>query len=549
MQVDAGVIKNMIGKIGQLDKDRQPYLQFWKELADYYLPRRYVWLADATTRVKNMRNSYILDGTGTIAAKVLASGMMNGITSPARPWFHLRIAGLDESDSATQVWLDEVTRRMMLVMSESNFYNALAVMYLDLVIFGTAAILIYEDYDSVIRCYNPALGEYYLGQDYRLSVNTFGRKFSYTVQQIVERWGEENCSERVKDLYKQGGAGCEQTFEIYHLIEPNLDGKTKVAKKFKYRETYWQLGETERVLAQSGFHELPGLFARWDLTANDAYGYCPAMEAIGDVKQLQQETLRKAQGIDKVVNPPLVADIQLQNKPTSTIPGAVTFIAGANNVGAKPLYQIAPPLGEMTMDIQQIQARIREIFHNSLFMMISNLDTVRSAAEIDARREEKLVLLGPVLERFENEALDPAINRIYAIMSRAGLIPPAPEAIRDADIEIQYVSILSVAQSAVAAIPTERWVQFIGGIAAARPEVLNIPNFEELIRDYGRNLGVPAKYMNPIEASRAATQEQEAAAAEQIGLQQAAVGAGAAQQLSQTEVGGGANALERILGG
>jgi hypothetical protein len=33
---------------------------------------------------------------------------------------------------------------------------------------------------------------------------------------------------------------------------------------------------------------------------------------------------------------------------------------------------------------------------NDLFRMISELDTVRSATEIDARREEKLVLLGPV---------------------------------------------------------------------------------------------------------------------------------------------------------
>lgn len=552
MQINKEFCQKARNKLAQMETNRQPYFEFWQELANFYLPRRYVWLADNTSsRVRSMRNPHILDSTGTIAARVLASGMMNGITSPARPWFSLRITGYEDAlaESSVRVWLDEVTRRMMLIMAESNFYNALAVMYLDLVIFGTAAMLVYEDFESVIRCYNPALGEYYIAQDDRLQVNTFARKFTYNVDQIISRWGVENVTLATETLWKAGGASTQMPREIYHLIEPNNDGKGAISKRFKFRETYWEkdalLGV---VLEQRGFNELPGLFPRWELAANDSYGSCPAMESIGDVKQLQQETLRKAQGIDKVVNPPLIADIQLQHRPTATVPGGVTYVAGVNNIGAKPLYQIAPPLGEMTQDIAQIQQRIRETFHNPLFQMISNLDTVRSATEIDARKEEKLVLLGPVLERFENEALDPAINRVFAIMLRMGLLPEAPEEIKDADIEIQYVSILSTAQRAVAAIPTERWMSFVGNLAAVKPDVLNIPNFEEVIRTYGSDLGVPAKMMNPPAVSQAATQAQNQQAQESAAIEQSAALTGAAQQLSATEVGGGRNAIEALLG-
>lgn len=552
MQINITLHEKLKGKLVKLEQVRQPYFLFWRELADYYLPRRYIWLENATQRVQSMQNPKVLDSTGTIAARILASGMMNGITSPARPWFSLRIAGQDDTvaNNDVRVWLDEVTRRMALVLAESNFYNAMAVMYLDLVVFGTAAMLIYEDFESVIRCYNPALGEFYFAQDDRLAVNTFARKFEYTVDQLVERWGEENVTDSTRNLYKTGGASCQEPRRVYHLIEPNVDGKGKVPKKFPWRETYWEAdAPAGQVLAQKGFNEMPGLFVRWELTGNDAYGSCPAMESIGDVKQLQQETLRKAQGIDKVVNPPIVADVQLQHKPMALVPGGLTFIAGANNVGAKPLYQIAPPLGEMTADIQQIQMRIRETFHNPLFQMISQLDTVRSATEIDARREEKLVLLGPVLERFENEALDPTIKRVYSIMERAGLLPDAPEAISEMDIEIQYVSILSTAQRAVGVAPTERWVQFIGNLAAVKPEVLNIPNWEELVRNYGRDLGVRAKDMVPPAVSIGATQQQNQAANTTQALEQTQALTGAAQQLSATDVGGGANALQQILGG
>lgn len=542
----------MSAKISKLETVRQPYFLFWRELADYYLPRRYLWLENAATRVRSMQNPKVLDSTGTIAARVLASGMMNGITSPARPWFSLRIAGHEDSlvNNPARVWLDEVTRRMSMVLAESNFYNSMAVMYLDLVVFGTASMLIYEDFESVIRCYNPALGEFYLAQDDRLAVNTFARSFEYTVAQMAERWGEENLTETSRELWEKGGAEAQTPKKVWHLLEPNEDGKGKVAKRFRFRETYWEDGAPGgQVLAQKGFNEMPGLFVRWELSGNDAYGSCPAMESLGDVKQLQQETLRKAQGIDKVVNPPIVADIQLQHKPMATMPGGLTFIAGANNVGAKALYQIAPPLGEMTADIQSIQMRIRETFHNPLFQMISQLDTVRSATEIDARREEKLVLLGPVLERFENEALDPTIKRVYAIMQRAGLLPEPPEEIADADIEIQYVSILSTAQRAVAAIPTERFVQFVGNIIGVAPEVKNIPNWEELIRNYGHDLGIRAKDMNPPEVSQQATQQQNALVEGQAAVEQAGLAAGAAQQLSATDVGGGANALQMLLGG
>src|SRR5690606_30754377 len=113
-------------------------------------------------------------------------------------------------------WLDEVTKRMMLVMAESNFYNAMAVMYLDLVVFGTAAMLIYEDEQSTIHCYNPALGEYYLAQSAQLRVNTFAREFQYTVAQTVQMFGLENCSKQVQDHWKKGGAALGNMVKITH---------------------------------------------------------------------------------------------------------------------------------------------------------------------------------------------------------------------------------------------------------------------------------------------------------------------------------------------
>jgi hypothetical protein len=233
----------------------------------------------------------------------------------------------------------------------------------------------------------------------------------------------------------------------------------------------------------------------------------------------------------------------------SLLPGGVTFSANIDEAGAKPLYTVNPPLGEMTADIRDVQTRIRETFFNQLFRDISMLETVRSATEIDARREEKLVLLGSVLERFENEALDPAINRIFGIMQRGGLLPEAPEQFSEAKIEIQYVSILSTAQRAVGVAPLERAFGLSGNMAAVYPGVLNILDIEEAFRLYCEDIGVPARAMKSREASAQDKQRQDELVQQREAAAQGEALAKSGALLSKTDVGGGQNAVEMLLGG
>lgn len=551
MKISVNAHKEVIQTISALQQDRLPFWRLWQELAQFFLPKRYVALGnEKERRLRNAKNPNIIDATGTTAARILAAGMMNGVTSPARPWFSLTIPGfMDDPQNEGKMWADEVTRRMQIVMGETNFYNSLATLYLDLSVFGSAAQLIYEDEDDVFRCFNPALGEYYFGQDFGLRVNTFAREFRLTVRQIVAKWGKENCSITVQNAYQTGGASLQTEFVIYHLIEPNDTGDDMLPKDFKFRETYWEQGCTDgTVLARNGFYSLPGIFPRWEVTSNDAYGTSPGMDALGDVIQLQLETKRKAQGLDKMVRPPLIADVQLQHQPTALVPDGITYVAGINNVGVKPIYQVQIPIAELSADIQDVRSRIKEIFHNDLFNMISQLSTVRSATEIDARREEKLVLLGSVLERFENEALDPAVARIYQIMDRAGLIPDPPDSIQGLMLKIQYISILSTAQQAVAAIPTERFVAMIGQVAGAAPIALQIPNWDSLLRNYADAIGVKTRDLHTPQQVADLQEEQE----KQLEMQQAQVQGQnlvqGAKTLSETDVGGGSNALQQVMG-
>lgn len=527
----------------------------WRELADFILPRRYRWLVVSNNMARGSQiNHNIVDSTGTLAARTLASGMMNGITSPTRPWFKLRVDGTEE-DYTVQAWLSDCERRMMTVFQESNFYQAMAIMYFDLVVFGSACVIVYENFDNVIHCFNPCLGEFYFDLNNDLEVGTVAREFTLTYQQMIAEFGEERVSPEVRNMQRTDGGARSREKMIGHIIEPNDGAFGLVPSRFRFREVYWEIGSPNNTLLRSkGFHDWPCMNPRWDVQSNDPYGRAPGMDALGDIKQLQMETRRKGEAIDKMVRPPMVADVQLKNQPMSLLPGGVTYVSGLSRdrEAVRPLYSIMPPIGEMMQDIREIQQRIKITFHNDLFTGITDLQTVRTATEIDARREEKLVLLGPVLERIlsSREGLGSAIDRVWGIMLRGGLFPDPPRSLRDqpTHIQVDYVSMLAMAQKGIATAGIEKLWGFAGNLAAVRPDILDKLDADQTIDEYAAALGVSPKIIigdDRVAAMRQDRQQQQAAAhAAEAGM----AATEGAKTLSETDVGGGANALQLMLG-
>ena len=393
--------------ITALTNERSQWEALWRDLSDNYLPQRYRWLmTEKMYQAQRARRQYIINNTPTQAARTLAAGMMNGVTSPSRPWFKLRVPGIDlAAHRELSIWLEESERRLLQIFAESNFYNSMAVMYLDMAVFGTAANLIYEDPKSVIRCYNSPLGEFFLAANDRGFIDIFARRFTMKVHQYVTKWpNRAYWSDFVKNCVDGEGAGMNKDVEIAHFIAPNQFGL--VPSKFKYYEIYWEAKRAAGedlgiILEKNGFNELPGIFARWEVSGTDAYGVSPGMDALGDTIELQHLHRNKAELLEKIHNPALMIDIALQNNPVAMMPRGQTFVPNlGTNPGAKPINTVNPNFAEITLDKQGIEERIQNTFYNFLFNGISNLQTVRSATEVEARDSEKLVLLGGVLERF-----------------------------------------------------------------------------------------------------------------------------------------------------
>ena len=555
------------GRMIGLRVNRYSWWTHWRELADFMLPRRYKWLITPNQMGRGSPiNQHILDSTATLAAYKCAAGMMSGTANPTRQWFQLRVGTVDATQtSPLSLWISECERILMLIFQESNYYTSVAVALLDLVIFGTCTRIIYEDFENVITCYNPCLGEFYLENGSDFQVNALYREFTQTVNQVVEQFGIENTSAAIQRLYAQGGTSLTRELVVAHAIEPNDDHRRfGLPSQFKWREIYWEWGGSASpqggssyapsLLRKRGFHEQPFAAGRWDLVSNDAYGRGPGMDALPDTKQLQQEVRRKGQAIDKHVNPPMLADIQLKNQPASLLPGGVTYVSGlmnsTKNQGFAPVYQVNPDIKGIMEDLNEVRGRIKETFYNDVFAVISQYQTRSNvtAAEIDARRAEAFLALGPVFTRLQTEFFGKDIERVFSIATRRGLIPAAPAEAQGLGITIKYRSMLETAQDATASAGIERIFQIAGQMGAIDPAAMDNIDVDYGLEKMSALLNNDPKLIRAPQALQQIRQRREQQQLQQERAAQAEQLAKAAKVAGEVDVGGGQNAIQSMLG-
>jgi hypothetical protein len=525
--------------VSALKQDRASWEPHWRDLSDHFLPRRGEWLgvqSNSTSRRGDKRNQKMIDGTPRYAARTLASGLMAGLTSPARPWFRLTTPdlGLMEYLPVKQ-WLYAVEQRMRDVFSRSNLYNTLPVVYSELGVFGTMAMLVDDHPTEVIRCQPFTIGSYYLANNSDLQNDTFVRDFRLTVRQLVQKFGRAALSPQVENLVRSGNF--EQQIDVVHIITPNGDREIGAsgAKGMGALSVYYEASEgdaQDKFLSKQGYHENPVMAGRWEVTSDEVYGSSPAMDALGDARALQLQQKRKAQAIDKHVDPPMVAHPSMRNDMPSALPGMTVF--SEQNTGFAPAYTIKPEIQALMLDIREIQERIKIAMYENLFLMISQSDRREiTAREIDERHEEKLLQLGPVLERLNDEVLDNLIDRTFNIMVRRSqpywegklmgtpLLPPPPPELAEIDLRVEYISIMAQAQRMVATGGLERTVAFVTSIAGIDPDARDKVDFDQLIDEYTQSQGIPPtvvrddKVVAEIRAARA-EQAQAAQAAQQM---------------------------------
>lgn len=538
-----------------MDRGRKSWEPDWRELSRYIYPSRGAFYTQPNQGNRgSQKTQNILDVTPVKARRTLTAGLMGGLTSPARAWFRLTVPDRDTAELATvREWFDDCADRMRMVFNGSNVYNILPLIYDEISVFGTGCAVMVFDREDVVRLIQLTIGEYWLATDYRGKVDTLCRRFMKTYSQIEAEWpknGDATIAAKAKSSTE-----CDSEIAIIHMIEPNLDYDSTRAdfKGKKYRSVYYKDGASSgEIIHVSGFDEWNVLAPRWSVVGNDVWGRGPGHEALPDVKSLTVFTKRLHAAIDKHVNPPMGAHISLRGQPSSVLPGALNYFAtNEKGAGMWPLMQTQPgSIEQVRIQIADTRRSIESIFFADMFLMISQMEGVqpRNTMEISVRKEEKMLMLGPVLEGLHDELLNPLIQWTFTMMEQHRLFKEPPEELHGYPLEVELISVLAQAQKAADLGAIERVAGFVGSLASTNPEILDKFDGDQAVDLYNEGLGGPTSIVvadDVVQKKRVARQQ---AQAQQTALASAGALAQGAKTMSETQTGAGRNALESVLG-
>lgn len=525
-------------RLAQLKNERSKgWESQWRELSDYVEPRTGRWQLSQTNEGQR-RDQKIINNRARLCLRVLKAGMMSGGTNPARPWLKLGTPDADLMEfGPVKVWLHQAETAMLNVFLRSNLYNVLPSVYGESGLYGTGNMMGMADQKDLVRFYQFTVGSYYLATSSRQQVDTNYREFQMTARQMAQQFGVDAMSAAARSMLDSSS---ESWIDVCHAIEPNdarhmgMEGNTNMP----FRSVYWEKGsDQDKVLRSSGFKTYPGMSPRWEVVGEDTYGTGPGDVAIGDSKGLQLMEKRKFELLEKGARPPMTAPSSLRNQKASILPGDITYVDVSQGMqGFQPTYiPDSTWFSALRGELQEHENRIQEAFFYDLFLMVSQIDRSNiTATEIAARQQEKLLMLGPVLERLNDELLDPLVERTFALMLEQStprwmgllpgkpLLPPPPQELGGMDLRIEYDSVFSQAQKAMGITSIERLVGFTGNLAGIAPEALDKLNLDQAIDEYANGLGVsPTIVRSDDEVAQIrqarAQQAMQQQAAEQIG--------------------------------
>ena len=484
-----------------------------QEQADYFSPNSVRFIARNVNKPR-VRSRKILDSTTVIAVRNFAAGMMTGATSPTRRWFKSTVSNKElENDWEIKDFCAkqaELTRRILYA---SNFYQLLPEVYDQMAVFLFSCLSMESDYDTVVNFKCLPIGSYYYAKDHRGVINTLCRTYMESARNLVREFGYENCSEEVQEASKQRP---NDMFEIVHYVEPNLEhiANSPIAAQKKFISIYYEVNSNEKFLRKSGFDRFPYVVFEASCNGEDNYpSKGLGAYALPDAKQLMTMVKEYAKAVKKMVTPAYKGPASLKNKDMSDLPGHFNE-TDENGNGLTPVYEVNPRVLELKDGINELRESIKSIFYNDLFAMILNTaERGRTATEVNELKEEKMVLLSPLLEQI-HIALKQILDWLFYEELETGILPPIPEALRGQEIEIEFVSTLAQAMKAQNIASMERFTTFVANMAATIDPVLAKKiQGEQMIDDYADFANIDPSQVTPsktIAEIRAAMEQKQA---------------------------------------
>jgi hypothetical protein len=546
--------KDICRRLDALRSDRNVVEQTWQAIEMFIRPYSGKFFRQNTSESTiEWRRRNIFDGTAVMAAQSLSSSLHGTLTNPAMRWFGMNFRDDElKDDHEATAWLEKAAEKVYYTLQDSNFNLEANETYRDITSFGTGFLVCEpkkdvtaDDWEGIDFTGVP-IKECFFDEGVHGQVTAFYRLMEWPASRIVDKFGLPEVPEIVQKAYERADA---TTFEIVFCVFPQTaraDNGTQHQRPSHrpYGYTYVFKQDQSELGKRGGYYEMPVYAPRWLTSSESRWGHSPATVALADVLTLNQLVELVLKAAEKVIDPTILVEER-------SILSNLDLGAGKVNV-VRDISRIRPFESATRMDVAQLRIEdLRNAINKYFFIdqLALKESPAMTATEVQVRYELMHRLLAGTMARMRNDFLNPLVERTFRLLLRGGQLGEMPASVKaagGADIDTEYFGPLARAQKSDASAATERWIAQLGQMAEMQiaagqtPTALLVPNFEEMARQAGSNLNVPASSMNTKDevtqaaakineqneraANAAARKDEASAAKDQAVAEQTAVG-------------------------
>lgn len=469
--------EKIIKRSDELKSTRGTLETVWKECYDLTYPIRASGLhgthLDAAQAKR--KTAELLTSEGTRGARTIAAIIVGGMTPSNAKWFELT---LDDAENSENEALTRASDIIFKKIHASNYDSEAVESMLDNVICGQSATYIsVNDDDTGYSFEQWNLAEVFVESTRKDgTIDIVYHLFSMTAEQAVKEYGENNVGEKI---LRDSKVEPNKKYQFIHYIAP----RTGYVEGSEFQKdlpilSYHISVDDKKIIRESGYHEFPVCFPRWQKQKASCYGVGLVYDAMPAIKELNELKRIEKLGISIAAAGMYVAkDDGIVNPSMMRIgPGEVFAVADTANI--QPL-QSSSNFNVAFSSEDRLKAEIRETLMADQLPPIES--GVRTATEFHVRLQYLRQLLGPVFGRLNAEWLQVLVVRCFGIAFRHNWVE-LPESLSDRAYEIKYLSPLAQAQRENEIATIERFIVQAGEIAKVSPEVLDNIDTDEAVR-------------------------------------------------------------------
>ncbi len=509
-------VKELKQLVSHLEGLRTKRLAQQYEIGRLILPSRGLFRGEET---ESLRDANLFNPVAQRALRKAAAGMTQAITPASDPWFrHAFLSRADREATGGNEYVDTVDARIRAVLSAGSFYQAVHAFNKELLAFGCALLSCESSPRTVARFACQTCGTYAVALDEDRMLACVVRRLKMTPRELAERFGRDRLSDVTRKMLDDRPYA---PVEVVHVVQrrENADASRRDGLNMPFA-SYWYEENGEHLLHEGGFRSMPFFFTVWE-EARGIYGAGPGDEALADQKGIEAWELRKMLGIEKMIDPPLLAPGTLKRH-VRVAPGeVVSDSAATQNNALRPLYEVnfGPAVQYVQQEVQQISMRLEDVMMANIFanMSLETRPAGMTMTEYMDRRRRSAELMGPTVSAYEPRVLNPLIERVFALLDEAGMLPPPPDGLSEwAALSVSYQSPMAQMLEQSGAVATAQFMEQVAPLVQVNPEIFDKLDTDQMVDELAQRMGVPASIIRSDEQVAAIRRQRaEAQAAQQ----------------------------------